>query len=193
VGTDPITGFFRESIAAKEAFLTEDNIALVRSAATLISDTFKAGGKLLIVGNGGSAADAQHLAAELVNRFEIERPPLPALALTTDSSVLTSIGNDYDFDEAFSKQVRALGRESDVLLAISTSGNSNNVVLAVEAASTIGMKTISLTGGKGGTVAKMTDIPINVEAGNTARVQEVHITVCHVICALVDNMLFREV
>ncbi len=193
MGTDPITGFFRESIAAKEAFLTEDNIALVRSAATLISDTFKAGGKLLIVGNGGSAADAQHLAAELVNRFEIERPPLPALALTTDSSVLTSIGNDYDFDEAFSKQVRALGRESDVLLAISTSGNSNNVVLAVEAASTIGMKTISLTGGKGGTVAKMTDIPINVEAGNTARVQEVHITVCHVICALVDNMLFREV
>jgi D-sedoheptulose 7-phosphate isomerase len=188
-----IVDSFRESIRAKEAFLTEKNTALVKSAATAISDAFKAGGKLLIIGNGGSAADAQHLAAEFVNRFEIERPPLPAIALTTDSSVLSSIGNDYSFDQAFSKQVRALGREGDILLAISTSGNSKNVIKAVEVATSIGLGTISLTGGGGGELAKMTDMPINVEAGSTARVQEVHITVCHVICALVDNMLFCEV
>ncbi|MDP2690322.1 MAG: SIS domain-containing protein, partial [Deltaproteobacteria bacterium] len=125
---------FRDSVSAKEQFFTKKNIALVVKFAEMVVKSFKAGGKLMLVGNGGSAADSQHIAAEFINRFEIERPPLPALALTTDSSDLTSIGNDYSFDQIFSKQVRALGRKGDVLLAISTSGNSANVMKAVETA-----------------------------------------------------------
>ncbi len=186
---------FRESVKAKEEFFTVANVDLVVEAAELIADVFKAGGKLLIAGNGGSAADAQHLAAEFVNRFEIERPPLPALALTTDTSVLTSIANDYAFDQVFAKQVRALGREHDVLLAISTSGSSLNVVKAVEAASVMNMKIIALTGQSvtGNAVGKKADVLLAVEAKSTARIQEVHITVCHILCELVDHMLFQKV
>jgi D-sedoheptulose 7-phosphate isomerase len=149
---------FNDSISAKQAFLTGENIARIVKSAELVADSFKKGGKILIAGNGGSAADAQHLAAEFVNRFEIERPPLPALALTTDSSNITSIGNDYSFDQIFSKQVRALGKPEDVFLAITTSGN----------------------------------VFINVEAKKTARIQEVHITFCHVVCELVDSILFQK-
>lgn len=192
---------FRESVKAKEGFFTPSNVDLVVEAAELIADVFKAGGKLLIAGNGGSAADAQHLAAEFVNRFEIERPPLPALALTTDTSVITSIANDYAFDQVFAKQVRALGREHDVLLAISTSGSSLNVVKAVEAASVMHMKVIALTGhsvtgghsAAGNAVGKKADILLAVNAESTARIQEVHITVCHILCELVDHMLFQKV
>lgn len=188
-----VKSVFAGSIEAKKAFLTEDNIKAVTMAATLIADAIKAGGKLMIVGNGGSAADAQHLAAEFVNRFEIERSPLPALALTTDTSVITSIGNDYDYSLIFSKQVKALGREGDVLLAISTSGNSTNVIEAAVAAKAHGIKTITMTGGDGGALAKQADISLNVEAGVTARVQEVHITIGHAICGLVDQILFGKV
>lgn len=183
---------FKESISAKEKFLTKKNISLVASAAEMIAESFKSGGKLLIVGNGGSAADAQHLAAEFVNRFVIERPPLPALALTTDTSTITSIGNDYAFDQSFSKQVRALGRAGDVLLAISTSGNSPNILKAVETAKALDIKVIGLTGKGGGALAKGSDILLDVEAKATARIQEVHITICHILCELVDNMLFRK-
>lgn len=183
---------FKESISAKEKFLTKKNISLVASAAEMIAESFKSGGKLLIVGNGGSAADAQHLAAEFVNRFVIERPPLPALALTTDTSTITSIGNDYDFDQSFSKQVRALGRPGDVLLAISTSGNSPNILKAVETAKALDIKVIGLTGKGGGALAKGSDILLDVEAKATARIQEVHITICHILCELVDHMLFRK-
>lgn len=183
---------FKESISAKEKFLTKKNISLVASAAEMIAESFKSGGKLLIVGNGGSAADAQHLAAEFVNRFVIERPPLPALALTTDTSTITSIGNDYAFDQTFSKQVRALGRAGDVLLAISTSGNSPNILKAVETAKALDIKVIGLTGKGGGALAKGSDILLDVEAKATARIQEVHITICHILCELVDNMLFRK-
>ena len=193
MGVDLVLGSFRESLEAKRGFFTKKNAVLVTRAAELIVDAFKAGGKLLIIGNGGSAADAQHLAAEFVNRFVIERPPLPALALTTDTSALTSIGNDYSFDQVFTKQVRALGKGGDVLLAISTSGASANVIAAVEAAGDMGIRVISLTGGDGGRLAGMADVALNVEASATARVQEVHITVCHILCELVDNMLFQEV
>jgi len=184
---------FNESIKAKERFFTERNISAVIEAAELIAEALKSGGKLMVIGNGGSAADAQHVAAEFVNRFEIERPPLPAVALTTDSSVLTSIGNDYDFNLLFSKQIKALGRENDVLLAISTSGNSANVVEAVATCRALGIKTIALTGAGGGELSARADIVLNVDVVSTPRIQEVHITVCHIICELVDHILFKKV
>ncbi len=190
--TDIVLKSFNEGMKAQERFFTKKNVSLVVQAAAMIADSFKAGGKLMLAGNGGSAADAQHVAAEFVNRFEIERPPLPALALTTDTSNITSIGNDYSFDQVFSKQVRALGREGDVLLAISTSGNSPNVAKAVEAASGMGIKTIALTGKGGGILAGKTDLLLNVDARSTPRIQEVHITICHIICELIDHMLFQK-
>lgn len=190
--SDIVAKSFKESISTKEKFLTQKNISLVAAAAEMIAESFKSGGKLLIVGNGGSAADAQHLAAEFVNRFVIERPPLPALALTTDTSTITSIGNDYDFDQSFSKQVRALGRSGDVLLAISTSGNSPNILKAVETAKALDIKVIGLTGKGGGALAEGSDILLDVEAKATARIQEVHITICHILCELVDHTLFRK-
>lgn len=189
---DIVSKSFKDSIKTKEKFLTKKNSALVVEAATAIVEAFKAGGKLLVAGNGGSAADAQHLAAEFVNRFEIERPPLPALALTTDSSNITSIGNDYSFDQIYSKQIRALGRENDVFLAISTSGGSPNITKAAEMATSLGIKVIALTGKGGGELAQKSDLVINVDSKVTARIQEVHITVCHILCELVDHMLFQK-
>lgn len=152
-------------------------------------------GKILCCGNGGSAADAQHFAAELINRFEMERPPLAAVALTTDSSVLTSIANDYDYNQIFSKQVLGLGRSGDVLLAISTSGNSTNVVAAISAAHERNMHVIALTGrdgGKMGAMLKAGDIHICVPTQSTARIQEVHLLVLHCICDGIDHMLYGE-
>jgi D-sedoheptulose 7-phosphate isomerase len=183
----------KESLKAKERFFTKKNIARVINAAELIADTFKAGGKLMIIGNGGSAADAQHLAAEFVNRFEIERPPLPAIALTTDTSILTSIGNDYSFDTVFVKQVKAIGKEGDVLLALTTSGTSPDVVKAVGTASRLGIKTIALVGRGGGDLIEMADLLLNVDSNSTPRIQEVHITICHMLCELVDHILFQKV
>ncbi len=190
MGRDIIIKTVLESIAAKELFFNEENNSLVLRSAEAIVESFNSGGKLLIAGNGGSAADAQHMAAEFVNRFEIERPPLPALALTTDTSNITSIGNDYSFDEIFSKQIKALGRSGDVFIAISTSGSSPNIIKAVEASREIGIKVIGLTGKGGGDLAPLSDILLNVETETTARVQEVHITVIHILCRLVDEMLF---
>lgn len=149
-------------------------------------------GKILSCGNGGSAADAQHFAAELVNRFEIERPGLAAIALTTDSSVLTSIANDYDFSQIFSRQVRALGMDGDMLLAISTSGNSINVVEAVHAAHERNMRVIALIGREGGAMREILaadDIRICVDAHSTARIQEVHLLVLHCLCDAIDHLL----
>ncbi len=157
-----------------------------------IASAFLGDRKLLICGNGGSAADAQHMAAEFVNRFQLERPPLPAMALTTDTSVITSIGNDYSFNEVFSKQVKALGVEGDVLLAISTSGNSQNVVNAVAAARKQGLYTAALLGNDGGALRSMVDMPLVVEYDVTARVQEAHVLTVHVICHLVDYILFQR-
>ena len=157
-----------------------------------IAATFLRDGKLLICGNGGSAADAQHMAAEFVNRFQLERPPLPAMALTTDTSVITSIGNDYSFEEVFSKQVKALGMEGDVLLSISTSGDSKNVLKAVETARNQGLYTAALLGKDGGKLRKMVDMPLVVSCDVTARIQEAHILAEHMICHLVDYILFQK-
>jgi len=165
----------------------------IARAGLALAQTLKAGGKVLACGNGGSAADAQHFAAELVNRFEAERPPLAAVALTTDSSNLTSIANDYAWEQVFAKQLRALGRRGDVLLAISTSGNSANVIEALRAAHEIGVRVIALTGKGGGKMAPLLareDVHICVPHQNTARIQEVHLLVLHCLCDAIDYELF---
>ncbi len=187
----------RLAAAVAEANLLKERLVAeqagqVEKAARLLSETLKRGGKILLFGNGGSAADAQHLAAEFVNRFQIERPPLAALALTTDTSILTSIANDYDFLEVFAKQIKALGRPGDAALGLSTSGNSGNVVKALEAARQLGLATLALSGGDGGPVAAAADLAIVVPSRNTPRIQEVHITVGHVLCDLVDFLLFPD-
>ncbi|MBM4300563.1 MAG: D-sedoheptulose 7-phosphate isomerase [Deltaproteobacteria bacterium] len=182
---------FNESIDLKRRVL-EAQGPRVAGAAKLLAQVFKSGGKVLIFGNGGSAADAQHLAAEFVNRFQVERPPLAALALTTDTSILTAVANDYDFKEIFAKQVRALGRPGDLAWGISTSGNSANVVAGLETARALGLKTLALSGGDGGPVAAASDAALIVPSRNTPRVQEVHITIGHVLCDLVDYLLFPE-
>lgn len=185
---------FAASIAAKQRTLESMGTRIAR-AAELLAGRLRQGNKILSCGNGGSAADAQHFAAELVNRFEIERPGLAAIALTTDSSALTSIANDHAFEQVFARQVQALGRDGDVLLAISTSGNSSNVVVAMDAARQLGMSTIALTGRDGGRVAARLggeDIEIRVEATATARIQETHILVIHCLCDVVDWLLFGK-
>ncbi len=164
----------------------------VAAAARLLADTLKGGGKILLFGNGGSAADAQHLAAEFVNRFQIERPPLAALALTTDTSILTSIANDYDFLEVFVKQIKALGREGDAAVGFSTSGSSANVVEALKVAREMGLRTMAFSGGDGGPVAEAAELALVVPSRNTPRIQEVHITIGHVLCDMVDFLLFPE-
>jgi D-sedoheptulose 7-phosphate isomerase len=165
---------------------------LARSVEIMVA-SLSAGGKILACGNGGSAADAQHFAAELVNRFEVERPPLASVALTTDSSTLTSIANDYDFNQIFEKQVRAIGRKGDVLLAISTSGNSPNVLAAIRAAHELGIAVVALVGRDGGKIAaalKSADVNICVPHERTARIQEVHLLALHCICDGIDFQLF---
>ncbi|MBC8420543.1 MAG: D-sedoheptulose 7-phosphate isomerase [Desulfobacteraceae bacterium] len=178
-------------LKTNEEFITE-NRSKIASLAEKIASAFLRDRKLLICGNGGSAADAQHMAAEFVNRFQLERPPLPALALTTDTSVITSIGNDYSFEYVFSKQVKALGVEGDILLAISTSGNSKNVVSAVETAHKQGLYTAGLLGSNGGKLSGMVDMALIVRSNVTARVQEAHILAEHMICHLVDYILFQK-
>lgn len=181
----------RESIEAKKSFF-DSNAEVVARAAELIISSIREGGKVLTFGNGGSAADAQHIAAELVNRLNRNRPPIPAIALTTDSSILTSVGNDSSFDELFERQLRALGRGGDVALAISTSGNSPNVLRAVEAAREIGIKIIALSGRDGGKLANAADVALVVKARSTQRIQETHITIGHVLCELVEDALYND-
>ena len=167
----------------------------IARAGEALAAALKSGRKALACGNGGSAADSQHFAAELVGRFERERPGLPAVALTVDSSALTAIANDYDFDRVFSKQVEALGVAGDVLLGISTSGNSRNVVEAIRAAQAKGLVVIALTGRDGGAMAKMLrpgDFHLNVPHPRTMRVQEMHLLAIHCLCEVVDNLLFGE-
>jgi len=175
----------------KEAFIN-DNLGRLVNIIEVLTAALKAGNKILIFGNGGSAADAQHIAAEFVNRFIIERPPLPAVALTTDTSVITSVGNDYDFSEIFSKQIRALGQPGDVAWGISTSGNSPNVMKGLETAKKMGLITLAFTGGDGGSIGQIADLLLNVSSNSTARVQEAHITASHAICELVDIKLFQK-
>jgi len=157
-----------------------------------IYECFKKGNKLLICGNGGSASDAQHMSAEFVNRFKIERKPLPAIALTTDTSIITSIGNDYSFNEIFSKQVIALGKEGDILLGISTSGKSKNVVNALKVAKEMGLITIGLSGDYAEDMGKTCDYYIYVPSKNTPRIQEAHLLIEHTICELIDQFWRRD-
>ena len=188
---DHVIKIFKESCRVKEAFIN-DNLGRLVNIIEVLTAALKAGNKILIFGNGGSAADAQHIAAEFVNRFIIERPPLPAVALTTDTSVITSIGNDYDFSEIFAKQIRALGQPGDVAWGISTSGNSPNVIKGLETAKKMGLITLAFTGGDGGSVGQIADLLLNVSSNSTARVQEAHITASHAICELVDMKLFQK-
>jgi D-sedoheptulose 7-phosphate isomerase len=188
---DHIIKIFKESVRVKEAFVNE-NLSKLVNVVEAVTAALKAGNKILIFGNGGSAADAQHIAAEFVNRFVIERPPLPAIALTTDTSIITSIGNDYDFSEIFSKQIRAIGQPGDIAWGISTSGNSANVLKGLEVAKKMGLVTIAFTGKDGGNIAKIADLSINVASSVTARIQEVHITAGHAVCDLVDIKLFQK-
>ncbi len=183
---------FKESSEVKARFLKE-NLSKLLEVIKLISNTFEAGNKVFFFGNGGSAADAQHFAAEFVNRYIMDRPPLPAIALTTDTSILTSISNDMAFSDIFSRQLKALGKEGDVAVGISTSGNSSNVIKAFEAAKEMGMKTVALAGNDGGVLAKIADISLVVSSSSTPRVQETHILVGHLLCEMVEHQLFFKV
>jgi len=188
---DAIIKIFEESAQLKVKFARE-NADKIADVVQLIAQAFREGKKVILFGNGGSAADASHIAAEFVNRFLMERPPLPAIALNTDMAVLTSISNDYDFSQVFSKQLAALGHEGDVAIGISTSGNSPNVIKAIDVAKKNGMKTVVLTGGTGGKMADIADYTFIVPTKVTARVQESHITLGHTICQMVDEELFGK-
>jgi D-sedoheptulose 7-phosphate isomerase len=180
-----------DSVKVKTTFVRDNGSNLILLAEK-IAHAFTSDRKLMLCGNGGSAADSQHIAAEFINRFMLERPPLPALALTTDTSIITCIGNDYSFDEIFSKQVKALGMEGDVLLAISTSGNSKNVLMAAKDARARGIYVAGLMGGDGGKLADLVDTALVVNSKVTARVQETHILAGHILCQLVDHVLFQN-
>lgn len=183
-----------QSIMAKEAFAAASADQLVQLAQWIVK-TFQNGGKLLIFGNGGSAADAQHMAAELVNRFKINRRPLPAIALTCDSSILTSIGNDFSFDQIFSKQIRALGKPEDLAIGITTSGTSPNVIKGLERGGDVGMLTAALTGGTGETPRELeaaSDLVLKVPSDSTPHIQETHIWAIHLLCEMVEKEMFGE-
>ena len=182
---------FRESAEVKLKFLQEYADRIVQ-ATELILNAYRQGHKLLFFGNGGSATDASHLAAELVNRYRRDREGLPAIALTTDMSVITSIGNDISYNEIFARQVQALGQKGDIAVAISTSGNSPNVLRGIDAAKQKGITTIGFTGGTGGKLVNLVDHFFLVPSKNTARIQETHITLGHIICELVEDHLFGE-
>lgn len=184
-----IRGILQEGIRLRESLLEDFFLKCLADVAVVAARALKRGNKLLIFGNGGSAADAQHMAAELVGRFLRPRVPLAAIALTTDSSVLTSISNDQDFKEVFARQIRALGKQGDVAVAITTSGRSQNVLRGLQEARQMGIVTVGLTGGEGGEVAALVDYLINVPHDSTPRVQEMHITIAHILCELIEDQI----
>ena len=185
-----IVSIFEESAQVKTKFARE-NAGLIAEVAGVMAECFSMGGKLIIFGNGGSAADASHIAGEFVNRFMMERPPLPALALTTDTAVITAIGNDYDFSDIYAKQLKALAGENDIVMAISTSGGSQNVLKAMDAAKKKKLKTVALTGAKGVKMASKADFAFVVPSTETPRIQETHMTLGHVLCQMVEDILFE--
>jgi len=182
----------KESTEVKMRFFKE-NLSRFLEVVNLVSRAFEGGNKVFLFGNGGSAADAQHIAAEFVNRYVIDRPPLPAIALTTDTSILTSISNDSTFSEVFSRQLKALGKDGDVAIGISTSGSSANIIKAFEVAREMGMKTVVLAGNDGGALAKIADISLVVSSTSTPRIQEAHILIGHILCEMVEHQLFFKV
>ena len=181
-----------EESASIKRILAENLSDMIANAAKIVLSVYKAGGKVFLIGNGGSAADAQHIAAELVGRFKLERMSLPAIALTTDTSTLTALANDYGYDRVFSRQLEALANDKDALIAITTSGTSPNILKAVEMAHSKGVIVIGLTGAKGSKLKDRADLTIVVPSDNTARIQEAHITIGHIICHLVEQGLFSE-
>ncbi|MDD5432894.1 MAG: D-sedoheptulose 7-phosphate isomerase [Candidatus Omnitrophica bacterium] len=189
---DEITDILLESIHVKEQIL-RNNIGQIKEIADILIESLKKGGKALIFGNGGSAADAQHMAAEFIGRFKKDRSALAAISLNTNTSVLTSLANDYGYEVIFAKQVEALGQKNDIIFAISTSGKAKNVALGIKQAKKMGIRSIALTGGDGGELAKLADVALIVPSNITARIQESHITIIHIICELVEQTLCQDV
>jgi len=185
---DRVKEILLESIQVKEELL-HTKVGEILSIAEVIIDALNKNGKLIVFGNGGSAADSQHIAAELVGRFKKDRKSLAAIALTTNTSILTSLANDYGYEIVFAKQIEALGQKNDIALAISTSGKAKNVAVAIKQAKKMGIKTVALTGGDGGDLAKLADISLLVPSNVTARIQEAHITIGHIICELIEHSL----
>ncbi len=185
---DKIKDIFLESIHVKEELL-RNNIGQIIAIADMAIDSLKKGGKVIVFGNGGSASDSQHIAAELVGRFKKDRTALAAIALTTNTSVLTSLANDYGYEVVFAKQIEALGSKNDIAIGISTSGKAKNVIQGVRQAAKMGLKTVILTGGDGGELAKAADIALIVPSSVTARIQEAHITIGHIICEMIEEAL----
>ncbi|MFH1128745.1 MAG: D-sedoheptulose 7-phosphate isomerase [Candidatus Omnitrophota bacterium] len=188
---DKIQDILLESIQVKEEIL-RSGIGQIKEIVELLIECLRKGGKVILFGNGGSAADAQHIAAEFIGRFKKDRSALAALALTTNTSVLTSLANDYGYEVIFAKQIEALGQKNDIVIAISTSGKAKNVSLGIKQAKKIGLKTVALTGGDGGELAKLADVSFLVPSMVTARIQEAHITIGHIICELVEQTLCQE-
>ena len=181
-----------EESASIKRILAENLPDVIANAAKIVLNVYKAGGKVFLIGNGGSAADAQHIAAEFIGRFKLERMGLPAIALTTNTSTLTALANDYGYDRVFSRQLEALANDKDVLIAITTGGTSPNILKAAEMAHSKGVTVIGLTGATGGKLKDMADLTIMVPSDDTARIQEAHITIGHIICHLVEEGLFNE-
>jgi len=187
---DLVKDIIKESIKVKEAVLS--NLSKeIKTVSSMIATSLKKGGKLIIFGNGGSAADAQHIAAELVGRFKLERQGLAAVALTTNTSVITSIANDYGYEEVFSRQIESIASDNDIVVGISTSGNARNVITGLLEAKKLSLKTVALTGSGGGEMAAISNVALVVPSANTARIQEAHIVIGHIICELVEETLFR--
>ncbi len=187
---EKIKDIINESIEAKKEFL-ETQVETISSMAGAIIEAVKNGKKLIVFGNGGSAADSQHIVAELIGRFKKERPPIPAIALTTNTSTLTAIGNDYGYSMSFKRQLEGLGNRGDIALGISTSGNAENVYEALMSAKKLGLKIITMTGRSGGKISKLAEVALKAPSDNTPRIQELHITVGHIICELVEDGLCK--
>lgn len=191
-GLEYVKKYLTETVSIQNKMMCSAELrASINRAADKVEITYREGGKVLIAGNGGSAGDAQHIAAEFVSRFYYDRPGLPAIALTTDTSMLTAIGNDYGFDKVFSRQVQAQGKEGDVFIGISTSGNSENVIKAVEEARMLGLYTVGLSG-DGGKLPKIVDLPLVAPSNSIPHIQECHIVIGHIICGLVEARIFPE-
>ena len=189
---DLITKRIEESIELKSLLLKQNFLKKIEEISSILIFTIKNGGKIIFFGNGGSAADAQHLAAELLGKFKLEREPLLAVSLTTNTSLLTAISNDYSFDLVFSRQIKGIGNPKDLAFGISTSGNSKNVILGIEMAKKIGMKTVALLGKDGGEIKNIVDYSIIVPSFDTARIQEVHIMIGHILCEIVEKELSND-
>ena len=182
-----------ESINAKKKLLADDSLlSVVEEVSRICIDAYEKGNKIMVCGNGGSASDAQHMAGELVGRYKMERAGIPAIALNANTTVMTALGNDYDYESIFVKQVAALGKKEDILFVISTSGNSKNTLLACEKAKNMGITTVALTGESGGTLKTLCDYTINVPSDNTPRIQEMHILIIHSLCGIIEKELYNR-